>query len=79
MNLSELPKGGQAIVVSVRNSSELDPIAHRMRELGFVVDAPVKILARGLFKDSPLVVRVGNTRFALRKKEAERIQIKEVI
>ena len=75
MNLSQLPKGGQATVLIVNDDCAQDAIAHRLRELGFVVGASVKILAKGFLGGNPLVVRVGNTRFALRKKEAQRIQI----
>ncbi|CAA0090340.1 Uncharacterised protein [Zhongshania aliphaticivorans] len=75
MNLSELPKGGHAIVIAVTNNVDQDPISHRIRELGFVNGASVEILAKGFFGGNPLVVRVGSTRFALRKKEAQRIQV----
>ncbi|CAA0115703.1 FeoA family protein [Zhongshania aliphaticivorans] len=77
MNLSELPKGGHATVQAVINSSSDDPIALRIRELGFVAGANVRVIAKGLWGGNPLVVRVGNTRFALRKEEAQRIQVVE--
>lgn len=75
MNLAEVKKGLPAIVVDVVDAYEQDPIARRLRELGFVAGEPVRVVARGLLGGNPLVVQVGATRFALRKKEAQRIQI----
>ncbi|WP_269620116.1 FeoA family protein [Zhongshania sp. BJYM1] len=77
MNLSELVKGGRATVLNVSDACELDPIARRIRELGFVAGATVEVVAKGFWGGNPLVVRVGNTRFALRKKEAQRILIED--
>ncbi len=75
MNLAEINKGHQATVVDVVDAYEHDPIARRLRELGFIAGESVKVVARGLFGGNPLVVQVGSTRFALRKKEAERVKI----
>ncbi|WP_115718123.1 FeoA family protein [Gallaecimonas mangrovi] len=75
MNLADVKKGVEAIVVDVIDAYDQDPIARRLRELGFVAGEPIKVVARGLFGGNPLVVQVGTTRFALRKKEAQRVHI----
>jgi ferrous iron transport protein A len=50
-------------------------IAARLRDLGFVKDEPVQIVAAGPIGGDPLLVRVGFTRFALRHGEASRILV----
>ena len=47
MNLSELLPFTPAVVDDVINVDGDDPIAKRLRELGFVSGEPVRIVARG--------------------------------
>lgn len=75
MNLSELLPFTSAVVDQVINAVADDPIAKRLRELGFVAGEPVRIVARGPIGADPLLVQVGYTRFALRRSEAQRVQI----
>lgn len=75
MTLAEIQKGRQAKVLHVVDAYDQDPIARRLRELGFVDGEAVSVVARGLIGGNPLVVKVGSTRFALRKKEARRIAV----
>lgn len=75
MRLSELPRRTAAVVLSVDDSSPDDPISRRLRELGFVVGEPVQIIAHGPFGKDPLVAQVGYTRFALRRTEADRVNV----
>lgn len=75
MNLSELLPFTPAVVDQVINAVPDDPIAKRLRELGFVAGEPVRIVARGPIGADPLLVQVGYTRFALRRSEAQRVQI----
>lgn len=58
---------------------KFDAISTRLMTLGFVPGEQVKILATGLFGRDPLLVQVGFTRFALRRTEAERIQVEELM
>ena len=51
-----------------------DPIARRLRELGFVGE-PVRIVALAPLGGDPLLVQVGFTRFALRRSEAARVRL----
>ncbi|WP_353154268.1 FeoA family protein [Herminiimonas fonticola] len=75
MNLSELLPFTSAVVDDVTDMVGDDPIAKRLRELGFVSGEPVRIVARGLIGADPLLVQIGFTRFALRRSEAQRVRI----
>lgn len=75
MNLSELSPFTPAVVDGVTGLDSSDPIAKRLRELGFVEGEPVRIVARGPIGADPLLVQIGFTRFALRRSEAERVTI----
>ena len=75
MRLSELPRRTAAVVLSVDDSVPNDPVARRLRELGFVPGEPVQIIALGPFGMDPLVAQVGFTRFALRRSEAARVTV----
>jgi ferrous iron transport protein A len=73
--LSDLPLGVPARVSHVEDRSAADRIAARLRDLGFVKDEPVKIVAAGPIGGDPLLVQIGFTRFALRHGEAHRILV----
>jgi len=73
--LSDLPLGVPARVSHVEDRSSADMIAARLRDLGFVKDEPVLIVAAGPIGGDPLLVQVGFTRFALRHGEASRILV----
>ena len=75
MRLSELKKGVSAVVREVEDVVGADPIARRLRELGFVVGEHVRIVANGPFGGDPLLVQIGFTRFALRRAEAARVRV----
>ncbi|CAL61670.1 putative Fe2+ transport system protein A FeoA [Herminiimonas arsenicoxydans] len=75
VNLSELLPFTSAVVDEVADMTGDDPIAKRLRELGFVSGEPVRIVARGLIGADPLLVQIGFTRFALRRSEAQRVHI----
>ena len=73
MRLPELPHDTPATVLEVENAAAVDPIAGRLRELGFVAGEDVQVTAAGPFGAEPLLVQVGYTRFALRREEAARV------
>lgn len=75
MLLSELPSRTPVSVSRVEDAQPNDPIARRLRELGFVAGEQVQIVARGPLGGEPLLVQVGYTRFALRRAEAARVQV----
>ncbi|TAL86454.1 MAG: ferrous iron transport protein A [Rhodanobacter sp.] len=77
MRLSDLPKGAPAVVDRVDDAHQADPIAQRLRDLGFVDGEPVRVVAVGPMGGDPLLVQIGFTRFALRRAEAARVAVRE--
>ncbi|MBN8716928.1 FeoA family protein [Thermomonas sp.] len=76
MVLSELPLRQAAVVAMVDERAPNDPVARRLRELGFVAGEPVEVVAAGPLGREPLLVQVGFTRFALRRIEAARVRLR---
>ena len=76
MLLTELPRRTPAIVERVEDRAANDPIARRLRELGFVQGEEVEVVAAGPLGAEPLLVQVGFTRFALRRSEAARVRLR---
>jgi len=76
MALVKLPRGRRAAVAEVRESSSLAAdLPARLRELGFLDGEEVRVLATGL-SGGPLAVRIGETTFALRRREAECVLVR---
>jgi len=78
MYLDALPKGIPAVIDHVEARSPHDPVGTRLGELGFVPGEAVQIVALGPMGGNPIAVRVGSTRFALRRDEAARICLRPV-
>ena len=76
MILTELTRRTPAIVDGVEELAPNDPIARRLRELGFVAGEEVVVVAGGPLGAEPLLVQVGFTRFALRRAEAARVRLR---
>ena len=76
VNLAQLPHRTAATVETVEDHGPNDAIARRLRELGFVTGERVEVMAAGPFSAEPLLVQVGFTRFALRRTEAARVQVR---
>ncbi|WP_456954689.1 FeoA family protein [Lysobacter sp. HA35] len=76
MRLSELPFRTAATVVAVEDAMPNDLVARRLRELGFVGGEQVEVIAAGPVGAEPLLVQIGFTRFALRRREADRIKVR---
>jgi len=76
MTLTELARRKPAIVEAVEDRAPNDPIARRLRELGFVAGEEVEVVASGPLGAEPLLVQVGFTRFALRRAEAARVRLR---
>lgn len=79
MPLTCLPQRQPAQVVAVQPRGDNDAVARRLGELGFVAGERVEVLATGPLGAEPLLVQVGFTRFALRRLEAERVQVSRVV
>ena len=76
VRLSELPKGAPAVVERVHDAHAADPIAQRLRDLGFVDGEPVRVVAVGPMGGDPVLIQIGFTRFALRRAEAARVSVR---
>ncbi|PXV56119.1 ferrous iron transport protein A [Dyella jiangningensis] len=63
------------MVDRVDDAHASDAIAQRLRDLGFVSGEPVRMVAQGPLGADPLLIQIGSTRFALRRKEAERVLV----
>lgn len=73
--LHDLPLRTAARIQRVRPQTPQDPVAARLDELGFVPGATVRVVARGPLGGEPIAVQLGATRFALRRSEAERVDV----
>lgn len=79
VRLSELKKKQTACVAKIHrdqgNDHQVDMVASRLETLGFVSGARVQVIAKGIFGGDPILIQIGFTRFALRKVEAEKVEI----
>ncbi|MGH8113783.1 MAG: FeoA family protein [Rhodanobacteraceae bacterium] len=75
MRLSDLPKSTSAVVQTVEDLHLADPIARRLRDLGFVSGEMVRVVAKAPLGGDPLLIQIGHTRFALRRREAARVEV----
>lgn len=75
--LAVLAKGSSAVITGIRPSSipAVTEHIHRLRELGFLPGERVRVLAKGFPAGDPIAVRIGHATFALRRFEAELIEI----
>lgn len=77
MALSQARRGRKGIITSVgRHVGEhADEMERRLLEMGFVEGAQIEVLHEGPFGGDPLVVRLDDMRVALRRAEADLVQI----
>jgi len=78
--LADLSLGQPAIIVAIRppGPHASPELARRLAELGFLPGEHVRVLAVGPLGREPIAVRVGSSTFALRRLEAECVQIAPV-
>jgi ferrous iron transport protein A len=76
-SLAQLPRGVSATVVSVLapEFQEDRELVLRLIEIGFVPGEAVRVVAHGMPGHEPIAVRLGATTFALRRFEADYIQV----
>jgi ferrous iron transport protein A len=77
MYLDALPRGSHAVIAGVEHRGDADPVATRLLELGFVPGESVQMIAFGPIGSDPVAVRLGSTRFALRRVEAGRVRLRD--
>lgn len=75
--LGRLTTGQAARIVALDPAGAGQPAERerQLADLGFVPDEPVAVLARAWPGGDPLVVRVGEARFALRRVEAACVRV----
>ncbi|MBA3631761.1 MAG: ferrous iron transport protein A [Acidobacteria bacterium] len=73
MNLTNLPIGAQAKVVAVNGNNA---ITKRLMEMGVVPGVSVRVIKSAPFGD-PLEIRVRGYHLAMRKNEADAIEVSE--
>ena len=74
MNLTNLPIGSRAKVVAVNGNNA---ISKRLMEMGVVPGVSVRIIKSAPFGD-PLEIRVRGYHLAMRKNEADAIEVDEI-
>ncbi len=79
MRLDECRKGAQVRIVGLQPQtlfgSQDEQVTLRLKELGFLPGAQLKIIGFGLLGSDPLAVQVNGTKFALRRAEAAKIRV----
>ena len=80
VRLSELKVKQSAVITKVARVENIetqrpDMVASRLETLGFVPGTRVQVITKGVFGGDPILIQIGFTRFALRKVEAEHIEI----
>ena len=79
VQLSALKVKQTATITQVKRrvdaAGQPDLVAVRLESLGFVPGAQVHVVTKGIFGGDPILIQIGFTRFALRKAEADKIDI----
>ncbi|WP_038343481.1 FeoA family protein [Acinetobacter sp. A47] len=79
MRLSALKVKQRAVITKVNRlvdeTGQPDLVAVRLESLGFVPGTQVQVVTKGIFGGDPILIQLGFTRFALRKAEADKIEI----
>ena len=76
-NLAQLRKGDSATVIGLADDEGSAAIfmKNRLQELGFMPGERIHVHAEAFPGKDPMAIRVGNSIFALRRREAARIYI----
>lgn len=79
LRLDQCPKGAELRVVSLLQQplfgTQDERVTLRLKELGFLPGALLKVIGFGLLGSDPLAVQVNGTKFALRRAEAAKIGV----
>ena len=76
VSLATMRKGARGVVVNVRDEAQSlgdeaqSTVSRRLLELGFVAGEPIEVIEEIWPGGDPMAVRLGNTTFALRRREA---------
>jgi ferrous iron transport protein A len=75
MTLDDLRVGQIARVIGASDGSVAAELRSRLEDVGFVSGELVEVLTRAALGGDPMVVRVGHSRFALRRNEARCVDV----
>ncbi len=82
LRLDQCKKGAQLRVVNLLQQplfgAQDERVTLRLKELGFLPGALLKVIGFGLMGSDPLAVQVNGTKFALRRAEAAKIGVEFV-
>lgn len=77
--LDKQVKGSQVRVLEIRSNDAFGEhdisVTRRLKELGFLPGAVLTVIGFGFMGADPLAVKLGNTKFALRKQEAQKVLV----
>ncbi len=79
LRLDQCAKGAEVRVVDLLAQplfgQQDNSVSTRLKELGFLPGAKLKIIGFGLMGSDPLAVQVNGTKFALRRAEAAKVSV----
>jgi len=79
-SLDLLPRGCRALLVAIEPVREFGlqdaQVGLRLKELGFVPGVELEVIGHGFFGADPIAVKIGDTKFALRRPEAQKLLVK---
>ena len=81
VSLSSLRKGARGVVTDVRDDAQSlgdeahSTVSRRLLELGFIPGEAIEVVEEIWPGGDPIAVRVGNTTFALRRREAVAVMV----
>jgi len=78
LTLAQTPLRQRHVVAAVQAPADAPEWARWLEEIGFIPGEPVMLMARGALGGDPLVVRVGQSTFALRRAEAACVLVEAV-
>jgi len=82
VSLATLRRGARGVVVAVQDDAlslgeeAESTVSRRLLELGFVVGEPVEVVNEVWPRRDPFAVRIGNTTFAIRRREAAAVMVR---
>ncbi len=81
VSLAALRKGARGVVTAVKDDAQSlgdethSTVSRRLLELGFIPGETVEVVAEIWPGGDPIAVRLGNTTFALRRREAGAVMV----
>jgi ferrous iron transport protein A len=78
MRLNQLPINITQRVKKVNPLTLMPEIEHQLADIGFIPGEKVTVLRKNLFGGDPMMIRIGLSTFALRKQEAELIEVEDL-